>query len=166
MASISRDTNMIHRIRFGSSRSHYVFLALIIGIPVGGLAVTFLVHRVIGAILLLVGAFFSYQFAKYLQLHLKSFIETNDEGLRALTSSREKVKISWDEITHAGHCTDTENHEYVFVYDENNDTLLTVPDEFTLFRELVDELESRMELERYSLKPGETVTERLKQLLT
>lgn len=157
---------MIHRIRFGSSRSHYVFFGLILGIPAAGLAVTFLLHRVIGAILLLVGAFFSYQFAKYLQLHLKSFVETNDEGLRALTSSKEKVKISWDEITHAGHCTDPENHEYVFVYNENTDTLLTVPDEFTLFHDLLEELESRMELARYRLKPEETVAERLKQILT
>lgn len=123
----------------------------------------FLIGPIIGVLLAAVAGYVGYQFLRLMRLQRNSYLETGQDGIECRTALDERIAMSWGEIDQAGIAFDERQRRYLFVYRDYDDTLLTLPDDYSDFDALVSELESRVALRRMELGKKESVEERLKQ---
>jgi len=77
----------------------------------------------------------------------------------------ELLVFSWDQVTAAGYCTQEKGRPFLFVYRDEGDKLVTIPREYGDFQTLYDAVEQHTDFQKLSLARGETIQERLKQIL-
>jgi hypothetical protein len=154
---------MIYRITVRSNPRILIVAALVVVGPAVGIASFFFSPPIIAIILTAVGAFFSYAFGKFLRQTLRSRIETTEAGLSFDSGAGDRSFFAWEDITLAGRYAEAKNKEYLFIYKENGDRLITVPDEYERFPQLIAAVAERREVEEITLESGETLTERLRK---
>ena len=156
---------MVYRITVASNPRVLIIVALVVLAPAVGVASFFFVHPLIAVGLSALGAFFSYAFGKFLKQTLGSRIETSDEGLAFDLGPGDRAFFRWDEITLAGRYSEGKGKKYLYVYKEDGDRLMTIPDEYAGFPRLVAAVAERHEVEELTLASGETLAERLRARL-
>lgn len=156
---------MTYRITVSSNPRSLLIIFIVVVLPVTGVLSIIFLHPVVGAIITVVGCFFSYQLSKYVINIFKSRLDTTDEGLVYKMSAKESASLAWEEISHSGYCEQEGAKPFVFVYSEVNDRLLSIPNEYDGFDRLVEELREKLDLKDVKLKATETITDYLKTFI-
>ncbi len=111
--------------------------------------------------LALVGAWFVFRIYRN---HARSYIETNDESLVCKTAVNGEIRLPWAQITHIG-LAKSEKSRMLYVYQESQDQLLTIPEDFQNFSGLVRELSQKPGFEENRLKDRKEIIRHLSNIL-
>lgn len=122
----------------------------------------FVLGPIVGIILTVLIGFVGYQLFRLMKVQAESYLKTDEEGMVCKTALGEEIEIAWSEVDQAGLAVDDRGRRFAFVYRDLDDTLITLPDDYSDFDALVAELESRYSLRRFELEPKQSVEEYLK----
>ena len=86
-----------------------------------------------GFIFLALALFLAYQFGKFALAHARSLITTSDEGIRFRMPTTEQESFLWEKVSCSGYCTQARGKPFLFLYNESDDRLITVPREYSDF---------------------------------
>jgi hypothetical protein len=142
-----------------------VLFLIVVALPAAGILLLIFAGAVVGIIALAAAAYLDYSMLRFFRNHMKSWVETNDSKLRCQMPDGELLVFSWDQVTAAGYCIQEKGRPFLFVYREQGDKLVTIPREYGDFQALYDTVERRTDFQQLSLARGETIQERLKQIL-
>lgn len=156
---------MEYRVTLKSNPRLLILFAMIAVLPAISIALILLWSPIAGAIVLAIVAYVDYHLVKFVRLQLASYVRTDDDGIRGLSGISEKVDIPWETVTHAGVAMESQTRGVAFVYAEEQDQLISVPSDYENFDQFVSELESRFDVLRLDLEPGESITDKLKEIL-
>ncbi len=156
---------MTYRITLKSSPRLLIIVAILV-LLVGTAATLFFVFGVLAGLAgVVVAAYLDFQLWKFLRLQLASHVAVDESGAHCVTSTGETIDFTWDNITHSGVCTASNRHRTAFLYNEDRDQLVAIPDSFAHLDELIAELQKHISLEFYKLRPDESVRAMLRGLL-
>ena len=154
---------MVYRITLKSNPKILLVALIVVATPVGALLTFLFLPPLVSVILTVVGGYLSYHLGKFFFTTLRSRISVSDEGPVFDLSAKETVRFEWAEITHAGLCSRTKGGRVAYVYNDTEDKLITVPDEYADFGGFVEELRSGTEVEDVSLAEDQTVQDYLRE---
>lgn len=157
---------MTYRITIRSNPRLLIIPAIVALLLATAIAVFFVFGLIIGIVGIIVVVYLDYQLYKFLRLQLGSYVSVDEDGAHCVTSAGEDIDFPWESITHAGVCTGRRNRRTAFIYDEERDQLVTIPDSFAGLDRLISELQTHTSLGSYQLKPEETVRARLRSMLS
>jgi hypothetical protein len=106
-----------------------------------------------------------YTLLRFFRNQLKSWVETTDKELKCQMPDGDLLVFSWDQVTVAGYCTQERNRPFLFVYNEEEDKMVTIPKEYGDFQALYSTIKQRTPFKELSLSKGETIQDRLKTML-
>ena len=156
---------MRHTITMASNPRMIVLFLIVIALPAAGVLLLIFAGTLVGIIALAAAAYLDYSMLRFSRNHMKSWVETTDSELKCQMPDGELLVFSWDQVTAAGYCTQERSRPFLFVYREEGDKLVTIPREYGDFQVLYDTVERRTDFQQLSLARGETIQERLKQIL-
>lgn len=87
-------------------------------------------------LLSLAGAFLLF---RYFMQHKKSYVETTEDKIVCKTSSGSEIRMTKSDISHCG-LAQGKQGKMLYIYCENDDQLLTIPNDFHNFEQLVQEI--------------------------
>ena len=134
-------------------------------LPAAGALAILYVGGLIGIAAAVIGIYLSYHLVKYLRSHLRSYIETDEEGLHCRTTVDEEIGMAWSDISHSGLAVSKDNRTLLFLYAEGDDKLLTIPPEYEGWDRLVEEARGHVDLEQVTLSEGSTIQDHLRSVL-
>jgi hypothetical protein len=152
-------------------RSNPRILAILVVLPIliaGAIAAAVLVNPVVGLILLAVLLFVGWQMGKLLRRQLATRVETLTDEMLFLLHGEEKVLFPWEKIRLCGIALDegqSAKKRRLFVYNEEADKMFTLTDEFENLDGLAAELRDRGDFREILLAPGETLKDKLRELI-
>jgi hypothetical protein len=149
-----------------SSNLRMIFLFLVM-IALAAVAILLLLFAgtLPGILALAAAGYLDYTMLRFFRRHMKSWVETTDKELKCRMPDGELLAFPWDKVTAAGYCTQERGRPFLFIYKGEGDKLVTIPREYSGFEALYSEIESRTPFEKLSLGAGETIHERLKEML-
>jgi hypothetical protein len=104
----------------------------------------------------------------FLRRQLSSRIQTGAEGISFNLPGDDKRFIPWEDVRMAGMVKDPGRgtpRRKLFVYKEEGDILLLIPDEFSEFDALLSEIRSKTKFHEIALPPGGELKDALQRLL-
>lgn len=131
---------MIYRFQFRQSPQLILLPVIATLLIVGSLTLLVLLNVLLGAAALGISGWIAYHLIKFFRFHLRSEIRTSDDLLVCETSIGETTSMEWSSITHAGRYTVDGKLEFLFVYDESEDQLVSIPCHYAQITEFEDEL--------------------------
>ncbi len=146
-----------------------VWLALPLLLAAGA-AVIPLMGLLFGVIALVIAAFIAWTLAKMVRRQMRTRIEVDEDGARFVLYGEETLTFPWPAVRLAGLAVEQGKRgrraRRLFVYREEGDHLMTVPEEFERFDELAAEVRRLAPVfHELELAPGEPLKERLRALL-
>jgi hypothetical protein len=122
---------------------------------------------VVGVVVLAIAVYLDFRILRFLRKHLASWVETTPEGLTARLPDQSTLHFAWGEVSSAGLCLRPGSRPFVFLYDGTQDRLLCVPNEYSRFAELREEVQGRIpetiRFDEVHLQKGEEIEDWLKQ---
>jgi hypothetical protein len=153
---------MIYRISFSSNPRIILIIFILLALPAAGVA-AFIFLGILWGIILCAGALFlDYHLLRYTINVLKSQVSTDEEGLRCITPNKEEVFFPWDEISIAGRYREERERPSLFLYSAAADRFLKIPDEYSHFHKLEEEIRSKTDFQEVELKDGMSLEDYLK----
>lgn len=156
---------MRHRITLSSNPRMIILILFMIALPAVGILLLVFVGIFLGIIALAAAAYLDYTTLRFFRNHLNSWVETTDTELKCRMPDGELLVFSWDAVTAAGAFTQEKGRPFLFVYQEEGDKLVTIPEEYNEFEALYSQVKGRTPFQELSLARGETIQERLKEML-
>lgn len=156
---------MKYTVSLGSNPRLWILVAIAALVAVTAIAVFLAFGPIAGAVGLLVALYIDYQLIKFLRLQLSSYIEISDESSTCMTASGDLIVFEWSSVTHAGLCSTKSGRSTIFLYNEDEDKLVTIPDTFSKLDLLTRDVSSHVDLTRHTLAANETVRDYLRKLL-
>ena len=156
---------MKHTITLTSNPRLIILFLIVIALPAAGVLLLVFAGTLIGIIALAAAAYLDYSMLRFFRNHLNSWVETTDTELKCRMPDGEMLVFSWDQVTAAGYCTQERDRPFLFVYREEGDKLVTIPKEYGDFQTLLSAIKERTPFQELTLSRGETIQERLKQML-
>ena len=156
---------MRHTITISSNPRMIILFLFVIALPAAGVLLLIFAGTLIGIIALASAAYLDYSMLRFFRNHMRSWVETTDSELKCQMPDGDLLVFSWDQITAAGYFTQERGRPFLFVYREKGDKLVTIPREYGGFQTLYDTIEQRTDFKQLSLASGESIQERLKQML-
>lgn len=156
---------MKHTITLTSNPRLIILFLIVIALPAAGVLLLVFAGTLIGIIALAAAAYLDYSMLRFSRNHLNSWVETTDTELKCRMPDGEMLVFSWDQVTAAGYCTQERDRPFLFVYREEGDKLVTIPKEYGDFQTLLSAIKERTPFQELTLNRGETIQERLKQML-
>lgn len=157
--------HMEHRMTVRSNPRIVMLFAIIAAMGAATVLGFIFLSTLYGVIFLAVAIFLSYRFLRFARSHMRSSLWTDDEGITFHMPTGDDEHFDWDELSHAGYCSQAKGRPFAFVYSSDRDRLITVPREYEHFEELLAELSERVEYTTFDLGPGVTIHEKLRELL-
>ena len=159
---------MVYRITVRSNPRIFGIFFIIIALPVAGIVSFAFAPPFLSIILIGSGLFFAYSFWKLVRSTLGSQIRTHDDGIVFDFGKGHVNKFSWDEITHCGVYAEPRGKRSLFIYDEDEDRLITVPNEYEAFDDLVNEVHERTAdlFETVDLATKSTINDYLRSIVS
>lgn len=154
---------MTYRITF-TSNPRMIMLVLLMILAAAFVVFLFAIgSSIAGLISLVVIGYLEFQAGRHLNGQLTSSVVTNDEGVTVQHAGIGIRTFPWEQISRAGYAVPRNKRErpVVFIYNEEDDRLITIPDEFESFRSLMAEVRRRTDFEDIVLAPDETLEARL-----
>jgi hypothetical protein len=142
-----------------------ILFLIVIVLPAAGVLLLVFAGTLIGVIALAAAAYLDYSMLRFFRNHLNSWVETTDTELKCRMPDGELLDFSWDQFTAAGYCIKERDRPFLFVYREEGDKLVTIPKEYSDFQTLLSAIKERTPFQELTLSRGETIQERLKQML-
>ena len=156
---------MKHTITLTSNPRMIILFLIVIILPAAGILLLVFAGTLIGIIALAAAAYLDYSMLRFFRNHLNSWVETTDTELKCRMPDGELLDFSWDQVTAAGYCTQERGRPFLFVYREEGDKLVTIPKEYGDFEALFATIKQRAPFQELTLSRGETIQERLKEML-
>jgi hypothetical protein len=161
---------MRHTITISSNPRMIILFLIVIALPAAGILLLIFAGTLPGIIALAGAAYLDYLLLRFLRNHMNSWVETSDTELKCRMPDGDLLVFSWDQVTAAGYCTQERGRPFLFVYREAGDKLVTIPKEYGGFEALFSTIkqrtaEQRIDFLELSLSRGETIQQRLKQIL-
>ena len=155
---------MTYRITLRSNPRIILTILIAVALPGIGIASFTFWPPVAAVIATVVGGFFGYHFLKLIRSIISSKIVTSESGVSFDFGKGHISEFSWDGITHAGKFTDTSRKPMFYVYDETDDRLISVPNEYERFEEIVAAVRAGVgeRFEDFDLGPFVSINEYLK----
>jgi hypothetical protein len=160
-----KDRSMKHTITLTSNPRMIILFLIIVALPAVGVLLLIFAGTLLGIIALAAAAYLDYSMLRFFRNHMKSWVETTDTELKCRMPDGEMLVFSWDQVTAAGYCTQERGRPFLFVYREEGDKLVTIPKEYGNFEVLFSTIKQRTPFQELTLSKGETIQERLKQML-
>ena len=156
---------MIYRIKLlKNPKILYIFLTILV-LPAAGVLFIYIFNVVLGVIARGIALYLNYHLIKFMIGHLTSRIETSDTGIVCRTPTNEVFEFDWDNITVAGSFKGSKAQPNIFIYNEALDRLLKIPQDYGGYEKLLEEIREKTPFQAINLSDGETLEERLKQML-
>jgi len=156
---------MTYRITLKSGPRLLIIVAILVLLPVTAVTVFFVFGVLAGLLALAIAAYLEFQLTRFLRLQLASHVTVDESGAHCVTSTGEVIDFTWEDITHAGVCTATNRHRTAFLYDEERDKLVAIPDSFSHLDEFIAEVQKFVTLGSYKLRPDESVRAMLRGMI-
>ena len=156
---------MKHTITLTSNPRLIILFLIVIALPAAGVLLLVFAGTLLGIIARAAAAYLDYSMLRFFRNHLNSWVETTDTELKCRMPDGEMLVFSWDQVTAAGYCTQERDRPFLFVYREEGDKLVTIPKEYGDFQTLLSAIKERTPFQELTLSRGETIQERLKQML-
>jgi hypothetical protein len=96
--------------------------------------------------------------------HARSYVETTDDMFICHTAVNGHIRIPWAENSHLGMAR-SEKQRMLFVYQESQDQLLTIPEDFQNYQKLIEDLSSHRDFEELSLKGRQEIIDHLSKIV-
>ena len=90
-----------------------------------------LVQPVIGVVVLAISAWVSYHLVRYTMYQFRSQVRSSDDEVICVTSMGFESVMQWSAVTHAGSFSTDRSGVYLFLYNEDEDELLSIPPFYT-----------------------------------
>ncbi len=155
---------MTYRITLKSNPRIGILIAMALVVPVGGVISLFFISFW-GILIIALGVYIAYQILKFVNAQLSSRIVTHDEGITFYLPFDEVERFGRQDLHVVGkfQSADSTEKPHLFIYDESNDRLITIPDEYENLPGLEGELRSQTPHFRdIHLAEDETIQEYLK----
>jgi len=156
---------MKYTVSLGSNPRLWILIAIAALVAATAIAVFLAFGPVAGVVGLLVALYIDYQLVKFLRLQLSSYIEISEDNTTCMTSSGDLIVFDWSSVTHAGLCSTKSGRTTIFLYNEDDDQLITIPDTFSKLELLTKDMSSHVTLAPHTLAANETVRDYLRKLL-
>jgi len=147
----------------------YALIPVIVGLGIGAI---FLLGPVIGGITLAVAAFFAWSVLKLLRRQSSARLETLTDEIVFTIPGEDKVVYSWDKIRITGIAVEHDDagrprlrERRLFLYNEQDDKMIALTDEFEGLDLLANELRARTDFREIQLIPGETLKGKLREIV-
>ncbi len=137
---------MVYHFELRRSPRSLLLPVIAVALVGGSLAVTILVQPLVGVVALAVSGYIGYHLMKFFIHTIHSHVRTSDEGMVCITSTGNEVRMKWHELTHAGWFYQGDAPGQLFVYAEEDDNLVTLPNQYERLAELADEIAERIDL--------------------
>lgn len=118
-----------------------------------------------GIISVIIVGYVNYIAIRYIYKKMRTSLETSADGFSLDLHGEEHFNFGWKDIMCAGLCSDEKGRRVLFVYIEETDKLIIIPEELNRFDELVDEMKRKLVFHRFTLTADETLKDKVKQLL-
>ncbi len=142
----------------------YIFL-IILALPAAGVLFIYIFNVVLGVVAIAIALYLNYHLIKFMMGHLTSRIETSDTGIVCKTPTNEVIEFDWGQITVAGSFKGSKAQPNIFIYNEELDRLLKIPQDYGDFEKLLEEIKKKTPFQAIDLSDGETLEDRLKQII-
>jgi len=156
---------MRHRITLSSNPRMIILVLFMIALPAAGILLLIFAGVFLGIIALAGAAYLDYTMLRFFRNQLRSWVETTDTELKCQMPDGELLAFSWDKVTAAGYFTQERGRPFLFVYREEEDKLVTIPEEYSEFETLYSQIKKRTPFQELSLGKAETIQDRLKTML-
>lgn len=157
---------MIYRVTLRSNPKVLVLFVVIVVLPAAGVLGLVYVEGLLRLIIPAVAFYLAYHLYRFVGSHLRSYVETSEEGLSCRTTVNEEISFRWDAVTHAGVGRGPRGQGTLFLYDEGEDKLLSIPGEYANWDRLQEELKQYTRgFQELALEGSETVQDRLRAVL-
>ncbi|MGA2973840.1 MAG: hypothetical protein ABSF77_00850 [Spirochaetia bacterium] len=163
---------MVYRITL---RSNPRILALYLLVPVilaAGIGALFLLGILFGLIALAAALFIGWSMVKLTRRQLATRIETLTDQILFVLHGDERIAYPWDALRIAGIAHEQREDgrkrrgdRRLFIYNEQDDRMIALTDEFENLDGLAAELRTRTDFREITLVPGETLKEKLRELV-
>ncbi|MCK4514856.1 MAG: hypothetical protein KAU31_06335 [Spirochaetaceae bacterium] len=122
---------MIHRFDPKGAPRVFVLPAVAVIVVGGSIVLLALGQVLIGVIALAISAWISYHLVRFTVYQFKSQVQTSDDELLCITSMGVETGMPWSAVSHAGSYVTERSGVYLFVYNESDDELLSIPPYYT-----------------------------------
>jgi hypothetical protein len=134
-----------------------------VALPAFGVFALLSFGLLLGIVILGGSLFLDYHLFRFTLQHVKSRIDTDEKGIRCLTPAKEELYLPWEDITHSGGLREKGKVRLLFIYNSEEDRFLKIPNEYSHFDRLEEEIRSRTPFRE--LEGEVTVEEYLKKEL-
>jgi hypothetical protein len=156
---------MVYRISLFTNPKIFLVFLIIFVLPAAAVLSFFIFNTLIGIVAVGVSLYINYHLIKFIIGHLTSRVETGVRGITCKTPMNETIEFSWDKISHAGSFGSPKSKPGLFIYNEENDRLVKIPRDYGSFDTLVKELKGRTAFLEIELSEGESLEDRLRQIV-
>jgi hypothetical protein len=158
---------VLYRLTFRTNPRMLLLPVVLVGlIALGALAWRY-AGAVVGIVVLAIGVYLDVQIVRFLAKHLGSWVRTTDQGLSCRLPDGSTLHFDWKNLTRGGICRGSGSRPFLFLYDEKQDRLLSIPNEYNHFAELEEEIRALVPkgtaFEEVRLGRGEMIEDWLKQ---
>ena len=147
----------------------YAILPVLVAAGVGAI---FLLGPLFGIIALGVALFIAWSVLKLLRRQLTTRLETLTDDIVFFLPGDEKVVYPWEKISFAGIAVEQDakgrprtRERRLFIYNEPDDRMIAVTDEFENLDKLAAELREKTDFRELLLQPGETLKAKLREIV-
>jgi hypothetical protein len=137
-----------------------------------GVGAIFLLGTLFGLIVLALALFFAWSILKFLRRQLSTRLETLTEEVVFTMTDGDKVVYPWQQIRVAGIAVEQDDSgrpltrkRRLFLYNEQDDKMIALTDEFENLDSLAAELRTRTDFREILLVPGETLKGKLREIV-
>jgi hypothetical protein len=147
----------------------YLLMPLVIGV---GVAAPFVIGVFYGLVALVAAGFFVWSMVRLTRRQLATRVETLTDEILFRLHGDEKILVPWEKVRFSGVALVTDKAgspvrkgRRLFIYNEEEDRLLTLTDEFENMDGLAAELRGKTDFRELVLAEGETLKQKLRELV-
>ena len=158
---------MLYRLTFGTNPRMLLLPVVLVGLLALGVLAWRYAGAVVGIVVLAIGIYLDVQIVRFLAKHLRSWVRTTEQGLSCRLPDGSSLHFDWENLSRTGICRGSGSRPFLFLYDEKQDRLLSIPNEYGHFAELEEEIRNRapkgVPFEEVRLGKGELIEDWLKE---
>jgi hypothetical protein len=162
---------VVYRMTVRSNPRILVVFTVVPVIILAAAGLLFLLGALFGLLALALGIFISWTILRFTRRQLSSRVETFTDRIVFNLLGDETLAVPWNQVRVAGIATEPsarrrrERGRRLFVYDEQDDRMFALTDEFEDLDSLAAELRQKTDFRVIELSSGESLKDRLLQLV-